>query len=150
MQVSPGAQWSDVPATVLPVPGQNRVSPGAMQAPATNKSQNKPGPQLPAPGQQTAPIGAQLNLLGQRNMPGAPGHGGPDVAVNCVPGGISSGVRGGTTNTLTGRAGEPPPRAPPPPPPPPPRGPPAPPLGLASFAAALLAKAAQSVDAALS
>src|SRR5712692_3812717 len=117
MQVSPGAQWSDVPATVLPVPGQKRESPGAMQAPATNKSQNKPGP---------------------------PRHGGPDVAVNWVPGGISSLVRGGTTNTLTGCAGEPPPRAPPPPPPPPPRGPPAPPLGLASFAAALmLANAAQ-------
>jgi hypothetical protein len=66
-----------------------------MQKPLTKRSQKKPGLQEPAPGQHTPPIGAQLNLFGQRNIPGLPGHGGPEVAVKRVPGGMTTRILGG-------------------------------------------------------
>src|SRR5260370_41574930 len=66
--------------------------------------QASPGPQEPAPGQHTPPTGAQLNLLGQRKKPGCIGHGGPEIAVNCVSGGITIVVPRRTVIITTGLA----------------------------------------------
>ncbi len=83
-----------MPVLTLPLSGQNLGFPGAMQFFLTNKSQNVPALQMPAPGQHTPPAGAQLNLFGHRKNPGWPGQGGPVVAVNSVPGSMVSFVFG--------------------------------------------------------
>ena len=90
------------PVRTLPVPAQNRASPGNTQLPPTNASQNVPALQLPAPGQHTPPAGAQVNSLGQRKNPGLPGQGGPDVAVRFVPGGMTMTVLGAIVIICTG------------------------------------------------
>ena len=96
----PGAQCSEIP--VLGLPLQNEMLAGLMQEFGINRSQKNPAAQEPAPGQHTPPIGAQLNLLGQRKCPGLPGHGGPEVAVRCVPDGMTTVVPGRiVTNSVT-------------------------------------------------